>query len=121
MQELWRKRGGGRIFEGGVLAGHYGTCLLNTYDNQNGRCTVASISRPVGRGGSRGFKRTPLLKAPKDFIQCLLSILPFVSGSLASLPLRISTVQTCFIVASTAFVHGEPAGTRAYKAVTPLR
>ena len=27
MQELWRKRGGGgggRIFEGGVLAGHYG-------------------------------------------------------------------------------------------------
>ena len=24
VQELWRKRGGGRIFEGGVLAGHYG-------------------------------------------------------------------------------------------------
>ena len=24
MQELGRKRGGGRIFEGGVLAGHYG-------------------------------------------------------------------------------------------------
>ena len=26
VQELRRKRGGGRIFEGGVLAGHYGTC-----------------------------------------------------------------------------------------------
>ena len=25
VQELWWKRGGGRIFEGGVLAGHYGT------------------------------------------------------------------------------------------------
>ena len=25
VQELWRKRGGGRIFEGGVLAGHYGS------------------------------------------------------------------------------------------------
>ena len=25
VQELGRKRGGGRIFEGGVLAGHYGT------------------------------------------------------------------------------------------------
>ena len=24
VQELWQKRGGGRIFEGGVLAGHYG-------------------------------------------------------------------------------------------------
>ena len=27
VQELWRKRGGGRIFEGGVLAGHYGSCV----------------------------------------------------------------------------------------------
>ena len=30
VQELWRKRGGGgggRIFEGGVLAGHYGIHL----------------------------------------------------------------------------------------------
>ena len=26
VQELGRKRRGGRIFEGGVLAGHYGTC-----------------------------------------------------------------------------------------------
>ena len=25
VQELWQKRGRGRIFEGGVLAGHYGT------------------------------------------------------------------------------------------------
>ena len=30
----------------------------------------------------------------------------FVSGSLASLPLRISAVQKSLIVASTAFVHG---------------
>ena len=29
----------------------------------------------------------------------------FVSGSLASLPLRISAVQKSLIVASTAFVH----------------
>ena len=28
VQELWRKRGGGRIFEGGVLAGHYGTYII---------------------------------------------------------------------------------------------
>ena len=28
MQELGRKRGGGRIFEGGILAGHYGTTYL---------------------------------------------------------------------------------------------
>ena len=28
VQELWRKRGGGRIFEGGVLAGHYGMFLI---------------------------------------------------------------------------------------------
>ena len=29
VQELWRKRGGGgRIFEGGVLAGHYGIQYL---------------------------------------------------------------------------------------------
>ena len=28
VQELWRKRGGGRIFEGGVLAGHYGIFLV---------------------------------------------------------------------------------------------
>ena len=27
MQELGRKRGGGRIFEGGVLAGHYGIII----------------------------------------------------------------------------------------------
>ena len=38
MQELGRKRGGGRIFEGGVLAGHYGNqqwinidCCCRTY------------------------------------------------------------------------------------------
>ena len=30
VQELWRKRGGGGgIFEGGVLAGHYGTRNVN--------------------------------------------------------------------------------------------
>ena len=30
----WVKRGGGHIFEGGVLAGHYGTYLnYNTQDN----------------------------------------------------------------------------------------
>ena len=27
VQELWRKRGGGRIFEGGVLAGQYGMVI----------------------------------------------------------------------------------------------
>ena len=32
VQELWRKRGGGRIFEGGVLAGHYGICLYIWYN-----------------------------------------------------------------------------------------
>ena len=30
VQELWRKRGGGRIFEGGVLAGHYGIINSDT-------------------------------------------------------------------------------------------
>ena len=30
VQELWRKRGGGgRIFEGGVLVGHYGNYNVN--------------------------------------------------------------------------------------------
>ena len=28
VQELWRKRGGGAIFEGGVLAGHYGNIII---------------------------------------------------------------------------------------------
>ena len=27
VQELWRKRGGGHIFEGGVLTGHYGISI----------------------------------------------------------------------------------------------
>ena len=31
VQELGRKRGGGRIFEGGVLAGHYGTSSSSPY------------------------------------------------------------------------------------------
>ena len=29
VQELWWKRGGGRIFKGGVLAGHYGNININ--------------------------------------------------------------------------------------------
>ena len=47
-----------------------------------------------------------------------------VSGSLASLPLRINAVQTSLIVASIAFVHGGPAGEcgmRAHKVVTLVR
>ena len=35
--------------------------------------------RPVGRGGSRGFVRTPLLGRPKKIILCLASqTLPFL-------------------------------------------
>ena len=51
--------------------------------------------RQEGGKGSRGFTQTPFWP-PKDFIYRLtiLIALLFVSGSLASLPLRINTVQT---------------------------
>ena len=61
-----------------------------------------SISfRPVGRRGSRGFARTHLLTSKKFYIHRLtvyfLSVLPFESGPLVSLQLRIIAVQTSLV------------------------
>ena len=42
VQELWRKRGGGqrRIFEGGVLAGHYSISIKTTLARSLADCFV---------------------------------------------------------------------------------
>ena len=69
-------------------------------------------SRAVGRGGSRGFARTPL-SPPKDFIYTsklyILSALPFTSGPLVSLLLRITAVQTSLVAATECeSIHGRP-------------
>ena len=43
VQELWRKGGGGRIFEGGVLAGHYGTMGVQILHDS----TIAAYSMKI--------------------------------------------------------------------------
>ena len=77
-------------------------------------------------GGLRGFERTPVFTFKKFYTSFSYTFKypTVVNGSLASLALRIGVVETSLIVASTAFVHGGPAGEigkHAYKAVTPLR
>ena len=73
-------------------------------------------SRPVGRRGSRGFERIPLLTSKRSYTSKLhiLSILPVGSGPLVSLLLRITAVQTSLHGCSYStgvceFVHGRPA------------
>ena len=65
-------------------------------------------------GGSRGFERTPLLTSKSTSKVHILSILPFESGPLVSLLLRITAVQTSLHGCSYStgvceFVHGRPA------------
>ena len=45
-----------RIFEGGVLAGHYGIFVA---------LIIVLLSQARREGGSRGFRRTPILGRPK--------------------------------------------------------
>ena len=56
-------------------------------------------TRPVGRGGSRGFAQTPLL-APKDFIYTAIVHFKCRTGPLVSLLLRITAVQASLVVVS---------------------
>ena len=62
-----------------------------------------SKTRPVGREGSRGFARTPLLVSERFYIHRLTLHFkyPTVSeiGALVSLLLRITTVQTSVVAA----------------------
>ena len=50
VQELGRKRGGGRIFEGGVLARHYGICIVHS---ALGTCTHESTREVASNIHSR--------------------------------------------------------------------
>ena len=84
--------------------------------------SILHFIRPVGRGGggSRGFERTPLFDLQMIFLYTsklhILSILPFESGPLVSLLLRITAVQTSLVAATVCeFVHG------ARKLFAPLR
>ena len=54
---------------------------------------------PVGKGGSREFAQTPLLAILYTIQLYILSALPFVSGPLALLPLKITAVQTSLVAA----------------------
>ena len=77
--------------------------MLNICSTNEGTLCPA-IPRPVGRGGSRGFARTPLLELQKIFMYTsklhILSILPLESGPLVSLLLRITAVQTSLVAAT---------------------
>ena len=70
-----------------------------------GIATLAMYTtRPVGRGGSRGFERTPLLASRRFYIHCfllnILSALPLESGPLVvSQLLRIAAVQASLVAA----------------------
>ena len=61
--------------------------------------------------GLEGFRAKPPFKKLPSY-SAHYFILSFVGGLLASLPLRISVVETSLIVTSTAFVRGGPAGER---------
>ena len=74
------------------------------------RCPLLHVGK--GAWGSRGFERTPRPFKKLSSYSLYYFILSFVGSSLALLPLRISVVETSLIVASTAFVHGGPAGER---------
>ena len=68
--------------------------------------------RAVGRGGVRGGSLEPPFSPPKDLYSYtsklyILNILPFKSGTLVSLLLRITAVQTSLVAATECeFVHG---------------
>ena len=77
----------------------------------------ASLYLQARRQGVRGGSSEHPVQPSKDFKQRLAihfkypTVKSFVSGSLVSLPLRISALQTSLIVASTALsMHGGPAG-----------
>ena len=56
MQELWRKiGGGGRIFEGDVLAGHYGIYNSGLSMDGHGCSGIRGYSDKGGGGGGEGW------------------------------------------------------------------
>ena len=55
-------------------------------------------TRPVGRGGSRGFVRTPFW-LPKDFICTAIVHFKCPTGPLVLLLLRITAVQASLVAA----------------------
>ena len=70
--------------------------------------------QPRRQGGIWGSSSEPPFWPPKDFMYTaklhILSILPFESGPLVSLLLRITAVQTSLVAATVCeFVHGGPA------------
>ena len=83
----------------------------------------------IGRGGVRGGSSEPPLLTSKRFytskLHILLSGLPFESGPLVSLLLRITAVQTNLVAARSTvceFVHRGPAqNARGTCMFTPLR
>ena len=83
---------------------------------------VGYVIRPVGRGGSRGFGRTPLLASKRSHMHRLtviLSALPFEIGPLASMLLRITAVKT-IVVAAMRVRSWRTSAERSRKLFTPL-
>ena len=78
---------------------HYHIEPLNKLDASVRRwCYPTMAIRPVGRG-VRGGSLEPSYWPPKILYTAYLNVLPFVSGPLASLPLRIIAVQTSLVAA----------------------
>ena len=72
---------------------HYGTYSGGFF------CLFVVFLDPVGKGGSRELAQTLLLAILYTIQLYILSALPFVSGPLALLPLKITAVQTSLVAA----------------------
>ena len=92
--------------------------LSNGFKTSEKRKPLYNV-RPVGRGGSRGFARTPppfgLEKKFMHRLTVYLSALPFESGSLVSLLLRIATVQASLVAAMRGVCSRRTSAERARK------